>query len=149
MGVEVAGYNSITTLAAVAIPNGTSCSGPFGAKTYNSGTGYSGAATYTPATCNIYPTPTAVNTTTGTAAILTTPTNASGQSAKTLFNFALISPDPDTTAGNTSYTDRITVTFAAPTSTPASIVCTYTCANPGTCASANKTIIDAKATCTP
>ena len=145
MAVEVVGYNSSTANASVVIPNNTSCSGPFGAKTYNPSTGYGGATTYIPNTCTVYGQPTAVDSTTTLSPSLTTQTGAGTQAAKTLFNFALIAGDVNT--ADTLYTDLITVTFAAPSSSAATLACTYTCASPGTCATSSKTIIAATAAC--
>lgn len=150
MGVEVVNYNTITTTAGTAVPNNTSCTGGYGAQLYNPSTSTPANLTFTLNTCNIFPTPTAVNTTTGVAALSSSVTNPSGQSAKTLFNFALILGDPDTTAGNTSYTDLITVTFGSPVPAAGTFSCTYTCS--GSCNSSNTQqtpVFSASSICAP
>jgi hypothetical protein len=134
IGVDVTGYNKQSLPgAAVAIPNNTACvrgaSEPNtipATRTYTTGTTYNNGTnlTYTPRTCSVYPTPTAVNTTTGASPTSTTVTNGSGQSARTLFNFANVTGDPVT--ADTNYVDLVTITFLAPAVSNAP-TCYYTC----------------------
>jgi type IV pilus modification protein PilV len=153
IGVEVVGYNSVTPDAnATTIPDGTTCTGVgnatgFTALSFTAASAFGGAKNYVRNTCNIYPTPTASNTTTGALPTSTTPSNASTQSAKTLFNFALITGDANT--ADTSYVDMVSINFGAPTSTPQPMACTFDCTKVtgGKCKSNAETTIYATSTC--